>query len=89
MSKKDHPICIKEDNWHYETMNRLYTRDKNKFVPIGWICNSCKRVIFDWTIRQYVEQNKDDFEKSDGYRWWKRIEFDGLRITNPMAYIES
>lgn len=86
MSKKDHPICDKGPYW--ETMHRLYCRDKGKFLPIGWICHYCKHIILDYEIKEYVEKNKETFKDNTDYKWYKRIKIKDIFIINPLAYLE-
>lgn len=77
-----HPICMnKASSYHYERMHRLYTRDKNKQIPIGWICHSCKKIIQDWEIIEFLEKN----ENFDSWR----IEINDIRFYNPEIYLKS
>ncbi|MFW9877397.1 MAG: hypothetical protein ACFFG0_30275 [Candidatus Thorarchaeota archaeon] len=87
MSKKNHPICDKHTFW--KSMHRLYTREKSKFIPIGWICNECFKTIFDYEIKKYVEENKEIFEKDNEFRWYNKIKFNDIIVYNPLAYLES
>lgn len=82
MNKKGHPICKNESyRYHYEAMHRIYTRDKNKFIPIGWICHNCKKLIQDWEIKKYLNEHSENISF--------RIEINDIVIYNPSIYLES
>lgn len=67
-----HELCwsvVANMNYRYQKLHRLYRRDGNKFISIGWYCKKCgfiiieknqELIVYNFSLKMKKGEKKDD-----------------------------